>query len=357
MSTQQQPVEAESSVEGLTRREAGRWLVAALGAAACRVVPGFAAQQVPALSSVMTVRGPVKPKQLGFTLPHEHVLITHIGPAVDLTDEDLAARELGLYRAAGGRTLVCMTNIGIKRDPPALRRISDRTDLQIVMGAGFYKDKWQTPETRALSTEALLEIMLRDLQKGADGTEVRAGVLGEIGVGHPRTEFEERVLRAAARAQRATGVGMIVHFDIAIPLAEHMEALDILESEGASLTRVAISHLLPADNGPQHLEALARRGCFLAYDFFGIEVWIRKLAKTSLDTHVEAIRRQIDKGLLKNLLFSQDVCSLKQLVANGGYGYAHIIRNVLPKLRAAGVTAGQIDEITVQNPRRLLAGV
>ncbi|MCI0421406.1 MAG: phosphotriesterase-related protein, partial [Acidobacteria bacterium] len=84
---------------------------------------------------------------------------------------------------------------------------------------------------------------------------------------------------------------------------------------------------------------------------------IRKLAKTPLDAHIEAIRRQIDKGLLKNLLFSQDVCSLKQLVANGGYGYAHIIRNVLPKLRAAGVTAGQIDEITVQNPRRLLAGV
>jgi len=94
MSTQQQPVKAEFAVKGMTRREAGSWLVAALGAAVCRIVPGFATQHVPALSSVMTVRGSVKPKQLGFTLPHEHVLITHIGPAVDLTDEDLAAREV-----------------------------------------------------------------------------------------------------------------------------------------------------------------------------------------------------------------------------------------------------------------------
>ena len=39
---------------------------------------------------------------------------------------------------AGGRTLVDATNPDLRRDPEALRRISEATGLHVVMGAGHY---------------------------------------------------------------------------------------------------------------------------------------------------------------------------------------------------------------------------
>ncbi|MGH8017146.1 MAG: hypothetical protein ACREIA_02480, partial [Opitutaceae bacterium] len=195
---------------------------------------------------VITVRGPIAAADLGFTLPHEHVLITHAAdPNRNLTDPEAAVRELALYAAAGGRSLVEMTNIGIKRDPAALRSISERTGVNIVMGAGYYKDKWLPPETHRLSVEEMTARIVRDLEVGVDGTGIRAGIIGEVGLSRPMTPTEERGLRAAARAQRRTGAGISLHFDIGGSLAEHEAALDILVAEGADLKRVAVGHFLP----------------------------------------------------------------------------------------------------------------
>ncbi|MCI0536169.1 MAG: hypothetical protein L0Z50_13165, partial [Verrucomicrobiales bacterium] len=142
----------EPSNDRLTSR---RYFLRALGialaaqASSCaggrpRVVTGSKTEAA-AKALVMTVRGPLAAEHLGFTLPHEHVLITHTASAADLTDPEAAVRELALYAAAGGRSLVDMTNIGIKRDPVALRSISERTGVNIIMGSGFYKHKWLPP--------------------------------------------------------------------------------------------------------------------------------------------------------------------------------------------------------------------
>lgn len=150
---------------------------------------------------VMTVLGPISAEEMGITLPHEHLLCVHQGPLVDIVDPDLVAEELSLFKRAGGTTLVDMTTVGIGRDPSVLKRISQRTGVNVVMGTGFYKDAWLPPEVHEMSVDEMTRFMVKDITEGVDGTGIRAGVIGEVGVSRPLTPTEERSLTASAHAQ------------------------------------------------------------------------------------------------------------------------------------------------------------
>jgi phosphotriesterase-related protein len=54
------------------------------------------------------------------------------------------------------------------------------------------------------------------------------------------------------------------------------------------------------------------------------------------------------------VLLSQDVCHNSQLRRYEGNGYAYLQTTFLPRLRAAGVSDAEIDQITIDNPRRIL---
>ena len=47
------------------------------------------------------------------------------------------------------------------------------------------------------------------------------------------------------------------------------------------------------------------------------------------------------------------MCNKKQLTANGGGGYAHILKDLVPRLRHLGVTDQDLRTIMEDNPRRL----
>ncbi len=337
-----------------TRRDLLRAVGCALivPGAGCIVRPGSSAS---AKDQVVTVRGPIPADKLGFTLPHEHVFLTHRkDPTRSLTDPEAAARELSLYASAGGQTLVDMNNIG-RQNPEALRSLSERTGLNIVMGTGFYKHGGMPPETHTRSVDELTAQIVRDLQVGVGNTAIRAGIIGEVGVSRPMTPTEERSLRATARAHRRTGAGINLHFDIRGGLPEHEAALDILAAEGADLKRVAVSHFIPNPEQIAHFHRIAERGCFIEFDLFGQEKCMFMNLSPPDEVKLQVIHRLVNEGLSPHLLLSQDLAAKKCLVENGGFGYAHIQRNILPRLAALGVHRGAIRQITVENPRRLLA--
>ena len=121
---------------------------------------------------VRTVLGPIPVEAMGVTLMHEHILLDasswwrrpccgseiaiaekpleismlgdlRMNPFLNrdncaLLDVKAAIEELNHFVEYGGKTVVDPTNLGIGRDPSALQRISRRTGLNIVMGAGFY---------------------------------------------------------------------------------------------------------------------------------------------------------------------------------------------------------------------------
>ncbi len=311
---------------------------------------------------LLTVRGPIAANRMGIALPHEHILVSHGSVQhtfnrafeIDLTDPDLAAREVALFAEAGGGTIVEMSNIGIRRDPLGLRRISEKTGVHIVMGAGYYKDGWLPPEVDAMSVEDLTRNMVQDIEVGVDGTGLRAGVIGELGMTRPRTGTESRILQAAARAQRRTGAAISIHFDINGPLEERASALRVLAGEGADLTRIVFGHFVAKKATLDQFHWIAQQGCFVQFDLFGQEVWLKPGGwGSSVEEQLETIKLCTDKGLVRHLLISQDVCHKKQLTANGGGGYAHILKDLVPRLRRLGVTDQDLRTIMEDNPRRL----
>jgi phosphotriesterase-related protein len=306
---------------------------------------------------VMTVLGPVDPESIGFTLPHEHtqIYLWHIQDRWDyweLTkDEPVALEELALYREAGGTTLADLTLPGVGRDPEWLRRIAERSGLNIVMGGGWYRTAYYPPEALIdrRSVDSLAEELVGEATVGVGDTGVRIGILGEIGTDKPWvTAQEERVFRAVARASRRTGLAISTH---AVLSDVGAAQLTILEEEGVDPGRVVIGH---QDSYPvlDHYLSLIARGASIEFDFLGMSF-------SAVEEHgesrvIDLLLELLHRGHADRVLLSQDVCHTSQLKRYQGNGYVYLQSTFLPRLRDRGVSEQEIAQLTIANPRRVL---
>ena len=309
------------------------------------------------MAHVQTVLGPIEPDALGFTLPHEHTQIAlwHIEGRWDywqLTrDESVILAELARFREAGGSGLVDLTLPGVGRDPAWLVGLATASDLNIVMGCGWYRTAYYPAEARIdrRSTDDLADELIREATEGVGESGVRPGIIGEIGTDKPWVSpSEERVHRAAARASRATGLAITTHAVLSdVGLAQ----LRIFEEEGADPARVVIGH---ADSYPvlEHYLALIERGANVEFDFLGMS--FTPTERLGEDRVIELLCDLLARGHADRIMLSQDVCHDSQLKRYGGNGYVYLVETFLPRLRAAGVSDVEIETMTVTNTRRLL---
>jgi phosphotriesterase-related protein len=348
--------------------------------------------------AVMTVLGPIEPAALGVTLTHEHVLfeqrpklplavphpladeplaMRHLGllrrePSAltanwSVQDVDLAAAEVGEFRASGGGTIVDVSCRGLARDAAGLRTVALKTGVNLITVCGYYTGHFHPPDLIQRSVDDVAAEFVHELTVGIGDTGVRAGVIGEIGTGEPMyspgwqsgmadlSPSEELVVRAAGRAQREVGAPVSIHIFNYVPnrLAHHV--LDLLEAEGADLQKVVIDHLDTRPD-PDYAQSIADRGAFIEFDTFGIEfvsdATFTQFARDS--QRIELVVEMIRRGYLDHILLSHDVCWKSLLVRYGGYGYAHLSQHVEPWLRHAGISDAQIAAMRVVNPARWL---
>jgi phosphotriesterase-related protein len=300
---------------------------------------------------IVTVRGAIEPATLGATLSHDHVLIDAYrmyGEASGdyawiIDDEDVAVAELAAFREAGGGAVCDPTNVGLGRNPPALRRISERSGVHIVMGTGWYRERVYPPEISGELANALADRLIQDLTVGADGSDVRAGFVGEIGTGRGAiSPAEERVFRAAARAARRTGCSIVTHTTHFGELA--LEQLDLLAEEGVPADQVIVSHL--GDRvGSQHLLPIAERGAWLSVDNLAFVA-----GYAPLEVRADNVAAMWAAGFGERILLGNDICRRDQLLSYGGPGYANVINNMYPLLEARGLDAAQVRAMTVTSP-------
>ena len=96
------------------------------------------------MSQLMTVTGPIEASNLGFTLMHEHLLLDLLKDSWSvnnlLYEPELAYLEVMRYKNAGGVTLVDQTNRGLGQDPVEVKKLAERTGLNIILGCGWYRD-------------------------------------------------------------------------------------------------------------------------------------------------------------------------------------------------------------------------
>lgn len=313
-------------------------------------------------ATVMTVRGPVAADQLGFVLPHEHVLVdlVRIFPAnmlafdFQLLDEELATEEVGRYVAAaatfasGRPALVELTtDERMGRQPEALRRVAQALDLHLIMGCGRYREPWFEPDLSRMPTAALADLLTAEIEDGVGGTGIRPGIIGELGTDRDFVSpAEERVLRAAARASRRTGLAITLH---ARASRVGLEQLDVLAQEGADPRRVIVGHCDTVPDTEFHAE-LAARGAWIEFDT------IRGTFERVVERRVAFILEVRRRGNLERLLLSQDVCAQSHLRAHGGTGYDYLPAAFADRLRQAGLSEEELHMLFVDNPRRAISG-
>lgn len=342
---------------------------------------------------IQTVLGVIEPEELGITLPHEHLVsdgsawfteqtkasdkdISHRPVSLDILwwiryhlyqnlddvlmrDEQEAIDEAMHFKIAGGNSIVEMSNIGLGRDPEALARISRATGLNIIMGSGYYIAASFGPEMDDKTEEQITEEIVRDITEGVDNSGIHAGLIGEIGTSWPITNNEMKSLRAAARAQKITGATLNVHPGQSEEAP--MAIIRILDELGADISRTTMDHIERTLRKPESRIELARTGCYLEYDLFGREGYyplgIRVIDFPNDTARLNEIIELIEKGYLDQILIAQDIWNKHQRRAYGGWGYAHILENVVPVMLAKGISREQIHTMMVDNPMRIFSFV
>jgi len=302
------------------------------------------------VTSVMTVRGPVPAERLGVTLPHEHLFIDlmreYRGNGL-LNDVSLAVAEVARFAAAGGGTIVDVTSIGLGREPEKLRQVAEATGVHIVMGTGYYREPYLDRDAiDRRGVDALADGIVRDLEQGVDGTDVRAGIIGEIACDRWLTSAEERCFRAAARAHRRTGATISTHaarWPVGLP------QLDLLAEEGVDPARVIVGHCDLVPDPDYHL-AIARQGAWVQFDC------IQGTNEYDTAARIGWIRTLVGAGFEERILLSHDVCLRTDLAAMGGPGYTYVLTGFRDRLIADGLAAELVDRFLSGNPQRALTG-
>lgn len=339
---------------------------------------------------VMSVSGPISSAALGTTLMHEHILNDclcwwhkptdparqHLaeGPVrieilselkqdpfvnrdnISLNDESLAIKELMQIVHAGGQTVVDPTCRGIGRNPEALVRIAEETGLNIIMGAGYYLQSSHPPELSGMSVGDVADQIVSEAVSGVDNTDVRIGLIGEIGVSSDFTSDEEKSLRGAAQAQVRTGLPLMIHLPGWFRLAHRV--LDIVEQEGANLAHTVLCHMNPSHDDFSYQSELADRGAFIEYDMIGMDYFYadQQVQCPSDEAVALAIGKLSDAGYLQKLLLSQDVFLKMMLTHYGGNGYAFVLRHFLPRLQRMGLSDTALTTLMIENPRSVFDG-
>ena len=303
------------------------------------------------MTEIQTVTGPVAAESLGTMLVREHVIMDHMldnwMTANLLSDPQLAELELRAARDAGVSTVVDQTGRGVHRDPSVLREISRGAGVNVVTGTGWFKERFYDLDFPRLGADALAETMVEDLTRGIDDSGVRAGIIGEINV-HARwvTPGEERMHRAAARAQAATGAPLAIggtHTSTA------MDQLRILEEEGIDLRCVIVNHVNGIPDHELHA-AIADRGPYTCFDSFP------DASPAGLDRHARLLVEMMRSGRGDHVLVSTGLSLRSGLAASGGAGYAFAVTGFRRRAEAAGLSAEEWEQITVQNAMRALSG-
>jgi phosphotriesterase-related protein len=318
------------------------------------------------MADVATMRGSVASESLGRTLMHEHVFV--LSPEIMVNhpepwgDEEAriadAVERMNELKAEGIDTIVDLTVIGLGRYIPRLQRIAEQTDLNIVVATGLYTYNdiphyfhFRGPGTLLDGPEIMVDMFVGDITNGIADTGVKAAILkcatDEPGV----TEGVERVLRAVAQAHRATGVPISTHTHA--PTRRGLDQQRIFAEEGVDLSRVVIGHSGDTTD-LDYLEELMANGSYIGMDRFGIDVLL------PFEERVDTIARLCERGRADRMVLSHDAaCFIDWLdpdvVAEmmPRWHYLHISRDVLPALRERGVTDEQIEQMLVDNPRRI----
>lgn len=277
-------------------------------------------------------------------LVHEHVLVDFGGAAratparYDANDVVRAARpKLEELKALGCVRLLECTPKHMGRDPRLLRRLQDETGVELWTNTGVYgaANRTGVPDYAYWeSAEQLARRYVEEFRGGIDGMKPR--FIKTAVNGFPLEPLDRRLIEAAARASKETGLTMASHTNGGGPAA--MAQLEILSAAQCPLSKFVWVHAQSEKDQSWH-ERAARAGAWVEFD---------GVSARSAGWHRDCVLKMHGAGLLGRVLVSHDAGWYHVGELNGGAyrGYTEIYTDFLPL-----VPPEMHGTLLVENPR------
>lgn len=322
---------------------------------------------------INTATGPIQPDKLGRTLIHEHFCFAYPGWFADISlapyDPEAvliaSIQAIEAAKAVGIQTIVDPTpNDTGGRDPMLYKELSKRTGINIICTTGLYTEKEGSPaywQTRLVwgtdIAKMIADMMMKEIIDGIGSTGVKAGAL-KVGSSPVMTTYEEAVHSAAVIAQKATGVPIITHTEG--PTGGPEQAAFLI-NQGADPRKTMIGHVTNSKDIDYHRAILAT-GVSVGFDRLGLA----GIYGVPDDVSVQNIVQLCKDGFLNKIMLSHDTVnywlgrpmdvpeSALPLFAN--WKIDHVSLNILPMLKAGGMTEQQIKTLMIENPKNLFLG-
>ena len=326
--------------------------------------------------TVETVTGPIEPRELGPTLVHEHLLVRDEAVAAQWPDTEtwggVPERRIapgGQYGAAveaaraalelGVRSICDPTAMFLGRDVAFMRRVAEETGLQVVACTGIYSYDYLPSFFATRIADEIAEFFVSDIERGIQGTDIKAGVIKCAADQPGVTESVEKLHRAAARASVQTGTPVMAHSDPKAGTGPRQ--VEIFEEEGVELSLVQVAHTGDTDD-LDYIERLLDKGVFVGMDRFGQEMLL------PYEDRMRTLLTLLERGYADRIFLGADSggtldwfppALAQQMIDEGETKDADIRMvpgRVLPDLRERGVTDEQIETTMVANPVAWLTG-
>lgn len=327
------------------------------------------------MSYIRTLLKDIKPKELGITDGHEHIVCRPsywIEKGVDdllLDDEEKSLLDMEDFKKHGGNSMVDATAIDYGRDVEAVVRISRKTGVNIIGTAGFNKSfLWNAKIPKHLkpvigdydtfsswigkeTLDSLVEFVRKEVEVGLEGTNYKAGQV-KFGTGYNSiTPLEEKTIRVIAEVHKLTGAPIHSHTEAGTMALEQIE---ILESENIDLRNVSFGHM-DRNIDLYYYDQIASKGAFLSFDGLG------KIKYGPESNRIGAIISLIKMGYLDQILIGGDTAR-KTYYKHYGYhslGLEWILKRWIPRFENECNIRGldgkaMVYKILVDNPKRYL---
>ncbi|MDN3016104.1 phosphotriesterase-related protein [Paenibacillus sp. BSR1-1] len=313
------------------------------------------------MTLIHSVTGQVDSSELGVTLVHEHMRVRSESVYVQfphLYDEEKefakAVEQVNRVKELGVKTICDPTVMELGRDIRFIERVARETGVQIIAATGIYSYHYIPPHFQNCNIDYMADLFVRDIEVGIQNTSIKAGFLKCATDAQGITRDVEKVIRAAARAHKRTGVPIMTHSHP--KSGTGIKQLDILLEEGVDPKRVLIGHTGDTDNMEYILKVLDH-GAFIGMDRYGIN---RECTIEDRNTTVIELAKQ---GYADRMFLSQDYCCTLDWYPEGTaekmnpkWTMSFILEEIIPELKRYGVTEEQINVMMVDNARRWFEG-
>lgn len=316
------------------------------------------------MTRINSVLGPLDTADLGFTLSHDHIVLSSAGIRQvypEFVDRAQVIRDaiehLTECKAEGVDTIVDVTTLDLGRDVELLAEVSEKSGVNIVCCTGTWRDIprafWES------DPDDIAPLYIREIEEGIEGTGIKAGIIKVANDAEGVTPEGEIILRAAARASKATGVPISAHSWS--PGRVGNQQIEIFKDEGLDMASLYIGHSNDTTD-LDYLTGLAKAGVWIGMDR---TPGSPMREAPSGEERTRTLKALIDHGHADRVMVGHDwsvylgtvgKATRRIYAEHNPDRFLYITRRQLPRLRELGVAEDDIRRVTVDNPRRFFGG-